>query len=200
MSFVIKHHTYQPDIILSNGTLFWLIISLAAITLSYQQKKYANITRLIMWGCFYFYLYWLLKLTIFPIAIFKQSFATFATIGYGHIMFYEQQPLKMMQYMFVNENAMYNILGNTVMLAPLTSLLALLYQKFSHWLTMLLVSILVSGVIEMTQLLLTYFYMNARTFDIMDIITNSTGGLVIGYGTYHLLKWIFPKMVDYGQI
>jgi glycopeptide antibiotics resistance protein len=74
------------------------------------------------------------------------------------------------------------ILGNFVMLLPLGVYLPLLYKKISGFIPVLLVSLMVSILIESLQLATSF-----RSVDIDDVLLNTTGA-VIGFMLYKIIS------------
>lgn len=71
----------------------------------------------------------------------------------------------------------YNLLGNLFLLFPLGVYLTILDSKVSN--VRLGVTIFCfSSIIEILQLMMNYFYLSNRIFDISDIILNTLGGVV----------------------
>ena len=70
-------------------------------------------------------------------------------------------------------NAIYNILGNFLMLVPLAILLPLISDKFKKWYVFLIVVILISSVIEITQ-----YFTNIGSLDVDDFILNVSGAFI----------------------
>jgi glycopeptide antibiotics resistance protein len=87
------------------------------------------------------------------------------------------------------------IIGNAIMLFPLGIFLPLLYKrlrKFSSFLIVLFISLIVSISIEILQLATNY-----RSTDIDDVILN-TAGACAGFLFYQLIKSIISVDKDYG--
>lgn len=91
-------------------------------------------------------------------------------------------------------NSKLQIIGNVLLLVPLTLMGGLLFPKLRTLLRAITVAFSVSFVIELSQLVMNYFYLGNRVFDTGDLILNTTGGL-IGYVLLVLLMKIFPKEV-----
>ncbi|QBO37037.1 hypothetical protein EQG49_11530 [Periweissella cryptocerci] len=199
MEFHIKGQTFRPDIILGDNTLLVIAVGLfiitAVISLKHRHPQLRWL-RIGVWAIFYAYFVMVLSFTVFPIGIFTHSGQTFAQVGYGHVPYWEVHPFRILKYVTTNEVAAYNIIGNSVMLVPLVSMFALLFKRFVKLPWMLGLALLASLLVESTQFVLTYFYMNARTFDLMDITSNTLGGFILGAGLYHVIRWIFPKTVQ----
>jgi len=79
-----------------------------------------------------------------------------------------------------------NIGGNLVLLLPMGLFLPIFWDRFRKIKTIALAGFSISLTIEILQLL-SAFIGNARTFDIDDIILNTTGA-VIGYGVFCLIN------------
>lgn len=79
-----------------------------------------------------------------------------------------------------------NLLGNFVMLLPIGLLAGLVYPRFRKPLYCLLLGLLFSGCIELTQLLQTHLkIVGLRYCDIDDIILNTTGCM---------LGWVLQRL------
>jgi glycopeptide antibiotics resistance protein len=74
------------------------------------------------------------------------------------------------------------VVGNLVMLLPLGIYIPLLFPKFSGYLKVFIVCLLVSISIELMQLITS-----VRSTDIDDVILN-TSGAIIGYVLYKLFR------------
>jgi len=76
------------------------------------------------------------------------------------------------------------VLGNFIMLAPLGFFLPLLYKRISNIGVVAIVSLLVSGSIELLQLITSF-----RSADVDDIFLN-TSGACIGFVIYRIILLI----------
>lgn len=70
--------------------------------------------------------------------------------------------------------------------------MALHEKKFTKWLSNFLGLVLISLTIEFSQLILNYFYLGDRVFDINDLLLNSIGGL-LGLGAYKIVNKFFKN-------
>lgn len=88
-------------------------------------------------------------------------------------------------------SSLINFIGNIVAFVPFGFLLPLLFShshKNMSLLRVVLASLCVSLSFELTQLMLSI-----GTFDVDDLLLNTTGG-VIGYAFYRLLRWAAPSL------
>jgi glycopeptide antibiotics resistance protein len=86
--------------------------------------------------------------------------------------------------------AMENLLGNIFAFCPLGLLLPLLFKRCDRLKVTFLISLGVSLIIEIVQLI---FYLG--TCDIDDLILNVLGSL-LGYGVYRLFKSLYKRKVE----
>lgn len=199
MELNIKGHVFRPDIVLGDNTLLLIALGLFAVTAVISLKhRHPQLRwlRVGLWAVFYGYFVAVLSFTVFPIGIFTKSAQTFAQVGYGHVPYWEVHPFRILQYVTTNEVAAYNIIGNLLMLVPLVTIFALLFKRFVKVQWMLGLAFVASLLVESTQFVLTYFYMNARTFDLMDLTANTLGGVVLGAMLFHVIRWMFPKTTN----
>lgn len=95
------------------------------------------------------------------------------------------QGIKTVLYSGINEYAVMNILGNILMFFPIGYLFPFLFEKLRKWYRIIPLGMLISCLIEFTQLFLK------RGTDIDDILLNVLGTL-FGYVFYKLTKFFLP--------
>lgn len=88
-----------------------------------------------------------------------------------------------------NEVSILNISANTLLFAPLGFLVPLIWRKMDTLKKVFLVGLIVTVCIEFVQ------YFIGRSSDIDDVILN-TLGVVIGYGFFSFLFWIYNKLFN----
>lgn len=135
------------------------------------------------------YLYVLIAVTLFPIQIFTKNTAVYNE-GFG-----KQPMLLNLNVLYIKNYSPLQIVGNIILMAPLAFFLALLFVKLRRPGHNLLVCALVSLSIEILQLIMNFFYLSYRTFDITDLILNSIGSLV-GLAAFEIVYMIFRETVD----
>ena len=81
-----------------------------------------------------------------------------------------------------------NLFGNVLVFMPLGFLTPLLFSKANSFKRILLMSILVSGCIELSQ-----FILGVGISDIDDVILNVAGG-VLGYLVLWSVLWLMPGL------
>ncbi|WP_416381371.1 VanZ family protein [Lacticaseibacillus paracasei] len=135
------------------------------------------------------YLYVLIAVTLFPIQIFTKNTSVYSD-GFG-----KQSMLLNLNALYIQNYSLLQIVGNLLLLAPLAFFLALFFAKLRGLGRNLLVCALVSLAIETLQLIMNFFYLSYRTFDITDFILNSIGSL-LGLAAFEIVYIIFRESVD----
>lgn len=185
----LNNRWYVAPLDINGGILLpiFLIIFLVPIVRQ-AYKKDLQWKKDIIWGCFLLYLLLLLTITIFPIYIFGINSPIYK-IGFGKQVFINLNIMALKEYLPIQ------LLGNMLLLAPFSLFMALYAKKFTKWLPNFLSLFLISLTIETIQLILNYFYLGDRVFDINDLLLNSIGGL-LGLATYKILSKFFESEVQ----
>ncbi|WP_125607823.1 VanZ family protein [Lapidilactobacillus bayanensis] len=176
---------YQPMLLINAAVvapIFLLIF--AGIVLTKKQKNWLN---LLTWALLLIYLYLLFDVTIFPINwIFANS--TLLKNGFG-----QQQVMTNFNLLEIFSYRSSQVWGNLLLLMPFTFLIALLNAKFANFKAALIIAFGTSSIIELSQLIMNYFYLGNRIFDLNDLILNTLGGL-IGYCLLRIVFNLFPRL------
>ncbi|MFC6314515.1 VanZ family protein [Lapidilactobacillus achengensis] len=139
------------------------------------------------------YLNLLLSVTVFPFLIFPLG-SPIHQLDFGkQTLLTELNPLAFLGYQ-VSQN-----LGNLIMLAPLTFLAPLLVARFQRFWQSLALGLLTSLSIECTQLLMNYFYLGNRVFDLSDLLLNTSGSL-LGWLLFKLVQRWWPQLLRRLQV
>lgn len=85
------------------------------------------------------------------------------------------------------------IVGNILVLMPLSFIGGFIFQKMRKLSNAVITCFLVSLLIEVTQLIMNYFYLGNRVFDTGDLLLNTLGGLI----GYFLMKLMFNFFDNY---
>lgn len=157
----MRIYFFLPAVII---TVIWLIFKVANII--FINKRF-DLKREIVNLLFFISVMAIIGLTLFPLEIATGSeyhspnnFVPFASINELINHFYFMVPLK-------------NILGNIVLFVPLGFILSLKFKQINNLLSVVLIGIFSSTLIEFTQLLLPN-----RAFDVDDIILNILGSMI----------------------
>lgn len=140
------------------------------------RKQRISFTRLLFEGLLCVYLWGLFEMTLFPINI-SRSTATLMASGETFQGAIATHPLALW-YNWQQPSSLYQIVGNGLMLAPLVLLVGALSVRMRRFRRSLTLAFATSLFIECTQLLMNYFNLGDRTFDINDLILNTCGGLI----------------------
>ena len=193
---------YQPHDQLNSGVVFALLLIIFVIMVIRRRSRNVSFIHLITLGVFFLYLGVLLSLTIFPINLFAPNSAVYQH-GFGQQMVISVNILDIFNWQKTQ------IIGNLLLFMPLTFLTSLLNRPrdltrkriatanrkslYSGWYRAFHLSFLVSGSIELTQLVMSYFYLSNRVFDFADLILNTIGGL-LGYLVFALVVKKIPSL------
>lgn len=137
------------------------------------------------------YIFGVLSVTLLPIYIrlgeqMKWSNNSINIIPFNFVREYQQ----LIQYdSFYWAIALKNVLGNVILFMPLGFLLPIVGETFRKVKNVLLVSCVISLLIELLQLLEMYTNLGFRMTDIDDFILNVSGGLLGFFCYISLLKW-----------
>ncbi len=179
---MINGHGFGPDYIVDAGvTLIILIPVFWGILGRLIAKKRVTFMRISGLVIFFIYIYALIKVTIFPMMIFKWGSRAYR-YGFGKQFLANLNVLELLQYTLIQ------VLGNIILLLPLSILVAFLWpSKFSAFKPNIVLGLLVTLGIETTQLIMSFFYLGSRTFDVNDLILNTLGYL-LGFSIYKIIK------------
>lgn len=120
-----------------------------------------------------------------------------AAHGFGYFDDIEWHPLAMYKSIYT-ATSQYTIIGNIIMLVPLTFFVCILWKNTASLKKMFILAIFTSLTIETSQLILSYFYLEHRLFDLNDLLQNTLGGL-LGYALFILVQRTLPKFVHHAQ-
>ncbi len=160
---------------------FKLIITLLGYIFLYYKsfKKHKGI-KLLYVTVLYFYVCLILNLTIIP-----DNLALKSTWKSFSLPWPPKDSLRPYYDFSLNrEGSLIDIILNVLMMIPFGYLLAKI--KKSNVVKVVIITLLFSISIELTQLLMSKVFINHRFFDVTDIINNTIGGL-IGYIIYKLV-------------
>ncbi len=122
------------------------------------------------------YLWSVFDMTLFPINL-SRDVGTLAASGYTFQGAIDVHPLAMW-YNWRQPTVLYQMVGNGLMLLPLTLLSGGLSAKLRPFGRSIGLAFGTSLFIETSQLVMNYFNLGERTFDINDLILNTIGGLL----------------------
>lgn len=190
---LINNQLYIPIFTITPIMVATLFI--IGIMIYWLQNGFPNFTpRFLLKGLFGFYLVCVAQLTT--------SFNIFtpwtywrmvrAAGGFGQLTNIEWHPLEMYKTIYTAASQ-YTISGNLIMLLPLTIFASLLWPRLATWKKMLKLAFFTSLTIETSQLILSYFYLEHRLFDINDLLQNTLGGLA-GFGLFLSAKKIIEAL------
>ena len=183
---LLNNKWYMAPLDINGGILLPILLIVFLIPIIRQiSKKKIQWQKDLLWGCFLLYLGLLLSITIFPIYIFGQSSPVYK-VGFGKQVFINLSVASLKEYLPIQ------LLGNVLLLTPFSFFMALYEKKFTKWLLNFLGLFLISLTIEFSQLILNYFYLGDRVFDINDLLLNSIGGL-LGLGAYKIMNKFFKS-------
>lgn len=173
-----------------NGTMLlpiFLIIFIIIVIRQFKSQK-RNWKRVLLSGLFLIYLWVLLDVTIFPIPLFLDNSLP-AKLKFGKQLFINLRFNILENYMPLQ------LIGNIVLLAPLSFFAAVFKDKYSRLWHNLWLMFLSSLLIESVQLILSFFYLENRIFDVNDLLLNTLGAL-IGFVFFKLINLFFKQQVE----
>lgn len=159
--------------------LFLALFFIASVILYYVHTTKKWTFRYWIIPVFVFYLLYLIKITIFPIFIFDADTLNRIREDVGeYFIFYQLKPLASIKNYF-NEGAIIQLLGNIMLLMPLTCFVEIVTKgKINIKKEILFVS-LTSVMIELIQLAINYSTGHpSRVADIDDIFLNIIGVII----------------------
>lgn len=170
----------KKELVIVFGIILWAIYFIVqCITIKNKDKKF--FVRQSIQLAFVVYIGLLVGVTLFPIRLPSLSVDVEPVINLNILSIFDYG---------LDKHAVTNIVGNIILLAPLTILLPLIgFSKLAKVKNIILFSFLVSLLIECIQYIEAYFKIVyvPRAFDILDLILNTFGGL-IGFFIYKAYK------------
>jgi glycopeptide antibiotics resistance protein len=185
--FYLRSH-YETYNHVANKRLLLLALTFVLlygwIFLEIVNRKQNSFWMLITQASFYVYVFMVLTLTGYFIL-----FREVSTHDWWHKMMVriarkDHVNLELFQMFKIYKLYSKQVLGNFIMLAPLGFFLPLLYKRISNIVVVAIVSLLVSGTIELLQLITSF-----RSADVDDIFLN-TSGACIGFVIYRIILLI----------
>lgn len=194
IDMMINGQGFGPDYIIDAGATLIILVPLFFYILIRQFfNGHATVVKVSGLIAFFLYIYALLSVTFFPIMAFKWGSKAYQ-YGFGKQYLANFNVLELFQY------APSQIIGNLVLILPLSILAAYLWpNQFSQARPNIILGALTTLGIETLQLLMSFFYLGNRTFDVNDLILNIIGYL-IGFGLYKVSKSIFKLSPDVFRI
>lgn len=155
----------------------------------FKQIKNKNINwKRLLINIFYLtYIWLLLDITLFPIFLFSYNTAPY-TLGLGRQVFINLQLNVLQNYLPLQ------VIGNILLLAPLSFFVAVFNQKYTYFWNNLFLMFLCTLGIEIAQLIMSFFYLGNRTFDVNDLLLNTTGS-ILGFAFFKLIDHFFSKEI-----
>jgi glycopeptide antibiotics resistance protein len=177
------------------GLILSVLLLYAWIILVTIRKRQENFLQVVVQSSFFVYVFAVLQLTGYFILFREISSSDWWGKMNHRIEMHDHVNFKVFDTMNRYDIFSKQIIGNAIMLFPLGIFLPLLYKrlrKFSSFLIVLFISLIVSISIEILQLATNY-----RSTDIDDVILN-TAGACAGFLFYQLIKSIISVDKDYG--
>lgn len=185
---LINNKWYVAPIQLNSSFLLPIILILFLLPIIKQVRaKKIKWKKDIIYGLFLIYIWILLYITLFPIPLFGSG-AKVYTLGFGKQLFINTKISILSSYMPIQ------LIGNILLLAPLSFFAAVFSSRFAKLGSIFLLVFCSSLTIESLQLILSFFYLGNRTFDVNDLILNSMGTLV-GWAFFKFLNIFFNQEI-----
>lgn len=162
-----------------------LLVIFIAMTIKQVKSKKFNWIKEILTAAFLLYLWFLFDLTLFPIFIFSPNLALYH-LGLGKGMLINFNFNELRNYLPLQ------IIGNLLLLMPLSFFAAIFKEKYRRFWPNLSLMFCSSLLIELLQLVMNFFYLGNRSFDVNDLLLNTLGS-VIGWGFYKLISLFLKK-------
>lgn len=180
---------FSPDYLLNSSFLILLFgpIYIFILAMLYKRKKITVFKSLGLLSLFV-YLYNLLSLTLFPINIYSHS-NEIHKYAFGKVLFVNVNVFDMLNY------GKFQIIGNFILLLPLSILVAYLFPRLNKFKPNVILGLTTTLSIETIQLIMNYFYLGRRSFDVNDLILNSLG-YICGFAIYKITKPLFKTEKD----
>ena len=172
----------------NNGILMIIIPiwTLIRIFINIKNKNFSFKREFIL-SIFFIYILLLISNTFFPFTIRSENYWSRRVINLTPAL----ETIKMFNDAFSSgrnyliKHAFINILGNLILLAPLSFFIALLWKRFRSFKHNILFCFIISFTIEFLQ-----FFTDMRTTDIDDLILNTIGS-IIGFYIFKLLEKLY---------
>ena len=185
ISYLNNHyHTYNhvgEKRLLLLGLTFILLYGW--IFLEVMMRKQRSVFQVIIQSSFYVYIFVVLTLTGYFILFREVSSQDWWHKMIVRIERKDHVNLELFKMFRIYKILSKQIVGNFVMLLPLGIFLPLLYKRISNFILVFMVSLLVSGVIELLQLVTSF-----RSADVDDIFLNSLGACA-GFVIYKIFTF-----------
>lgn len=179
---------FEKMICFNNGILMLIILiwALIRIFINIKNKKFSFKREFIL-SIFFIYILLIISKTFFPFTIRSENYWGRRAINLTPAI----ETIKMFNDAFSGGRnymikfAFINVLGNLILLAPLSFFIALLWEKFRSLKNNVLFCFITSFSIEFLQ-----FFTDMRTTDIDDLILNTLGAIV-GFYIFKLLEKLY---------
>lgn len=180
---------YTAPLELNGGAMIPVFVIIFLVMLfKLIKNKNTNWKRFLINILYIVYLWFLLDITIFPIFLFPHNGAPYS-LGLGKQMFINLRFDVLKSYLPLQ------LIGNVLLLAPLSFFVAIFNKKYVHFCPNLCLMFLCSLGIEVTQLVMSFFYLGNRTFDVNDLLLNTLGS-VIGFILFKVVDWFWDKGIE----
>ena len=179
-----RYHTYNhvgEKRLLLLGLTFILLYGW--IFLEVMMRKQRSVFQVIIQSSFYVYIFVVLTLTGYFILFREVSSQDWWHKMIVRIERKDHVNLELFKMFRIYKILSKQIVGNFIMLLPLGIFLPLLYKRISNFILVFMVSLLVSGVIELLQLVTSF-----RSADVDDIFLNSLGACA-GFVIYKIFTF-----------
>lgn len=185
------HDHYDTYRHVRNKRLLFLALTVSIlygwIFLEVLARKQRNFFQIATQSSFYVYIFMVLTLTGYFI-LFREVSAH----GWWHKMMLridrkDHVNLELFKIFKIYKFSNTQILGNLIMLLPLGIYLPLLYKKLSNFFAVLFISLLISSLIELLQLVTSY-----RSADVDDVLLNTIGACA-GFLIYKFISIVFER-------
>lgn len=179
-------HAGAKRLLLFFFTVFVLYIWIVHFIIIRPQR---NFWQLLIQSSFFVYVFMVLTLTGYFILFREISYNDWWQKMLHRIEKREHVNLHLFKIFSIYRITDRQIVGNLIMLFPLGIYLPLLYTRFSGFLQITLISLLVSIAIELLQLATSF-----RSADIDDILLNTIGACA-GFVWYKIISFLYKKNV-----
>lgn len=186
--FFISGKWYTAPLELNGGAMIpiFVIVFLVILFKQIKSKKF-NWLRVMVNALFLIYLWCLLDFTIFPIFLFPLDSAPY-TLGMG------KQMLMNFEFSAIGSYLPLQIVGNILLLAPMSFFMAVFNKKYTRFWSNLFLMFCCTLSIEVVQLIMNFFYLGNRSFDVNDLLLNTIGS-IFGFVFFKLIDHSFSKEI-----
>lgn len=187
-------HGYQqfsPNVLIDAAVIAPLFLLLAIGHTVHLLRQRASALRILLIWLFYGYLFAVAALTLFPVFWYAPDNPI------HHYGFGRQQAMLTLNPTDWLHYLPTQIVGNLIMLAPLTFIGGLLFPKLRRVAPAIATAFLTALGIESLQLVMNYFYLGNRAFDTGDLLLNTAGG-VLGFGAFIVLRKLYTHVTSGG--